>query len=202
MNASKGNDTSIWHRVIRDLGILLALLVLTGLLFAQADARRPPFTMADIHVVTGAIASFETVSVPERAAAPQINSTTFRTRTALRLEGYPANLLAYIPGSSWNMATDVEPGADVRIEVAQDPASLADLARSNPAAAYLLAIDGLQIGERVYFSAGDTIARAENAVRFFTRLAWVAAAATVIWAAWLVWAQRRWLRHMSQVLHR
>lgn len=191
MDAVSFADRSFWRRLIRDSGILLALLIIAWSLLAQADARRPPFSMADIQVVTGAIASFETVQVPERAAAPNINSTTFRDRAAFRLDGYPPNLLAYIPGSAWDMAADVAPGSEARLEVAENPAVLAAQARANPAATYLLAIAGLQIGDRVHFSASDTVVRAESAVRFFTRLAWVAATATAIWVVWLVWTYRQ-----------
>lgn len=196
MDTATGSDASIWRTLARDFGMLLALLVLTWLLFAQADARRSPLTMAEIHVVTAAIASFDTVSVPERAAAPQRNSTTYRPRTALRIEGYPPNLLAYVPGSGWNMAADVAPGSRVRLEVTEDPAALAARARAHPTATFLLSIAGLQIGDRVYFTASDTIARADDAVRFYTRLAWVAAAATANWVAWLVWAHRGLLRQV------
>ncbi len=202
MDSANETGSSIWRTLARDIGILLALLVLTRLLFAQADARRPPFTMADIHVLSGAIASFDTVSVPERAAAPQINSTTYRARTAIRLEGRPPNILAYIPGSTWSVASEIAPGTHVRLEVTEDPIALAAQARAYPAATFLLAVHGLQIGDRVYFSASDTIARADNAVRFYTRLAWIATAATVVWVAWLVWAHGQSLHHVYQDLRR
>jgi hypothetical protein len=190
MEAAQGNNRAVWRRGTRDVGILLALLILTWSLFAQADARRPTFSMTDIHVITGTIASFESVAVPERAAAPNINSTTYRARTALRIQGYPPNLLAYVPGSSWNMDADVAPGTIVRLEVTEEPGALAARARANPTATYPLAIDGLQIGGRVHFTASDSITRAENAALVFTRLALAAALASLLWLGWLVWSYR------------
>lgn len=193
-------ESRAWVSLARDLGIALFLIVVTFQLFAQADRRRPEFSADDIRVITGQIAEFTTVRVPETAAAPQINSSTIRARPAFRLAGYPPNIFAYIPGSPWNMEGDIPLGTEVRLEATEDPEALTARARANPDAAFLLPIAGLQIGEHVHFRASDAIARAEDAAHRYQRLGIAAAFISTAWLGWLAWSRRRALHAIARAV--
>jgi hypothetical protein len=185
---------------VRDGGIALVLLFVSFQLFAQAQEREPEFTAADIRVVEAPIAEFTTVRVLERAPAPNLNSQQMVGRSAMRLEGYPPNLLAYIPGSGWRFENDIPIGSVVRLEVAEDPEALAARARSFPDATYLMAIEGLQAGDRRYFRAADEIARAEAAARRYRQLGIGAVLAALGWLGWVVWSRRSELRRLAETV--
>lgn len=185
-------------RALRDGGIALVLLFVAFQLFAQAEKRDPEFAASDIRVVEAAVAGFTTVQVFERAPAPNLNSQEGVRRSAMRLQGYPPNLLAYIPGAVWRFESDIPPGSVVRLEVAEDPEALAARARSFSDATYLLAIEGLQVGDRDYFRAGDEIARAEAAARRYRQLGIGAVLAALGWLGWVVWSRRGELRRLAE----
>lgn len=117
-----------------------------------------------------------------------------RSRSAFRLTGYPPNLLAYIPGSGWDMAADVEAGTEVRLEVTEDPDALAARALNFPDGKFLLPIRGLQIGDEVRFRADDEIARAGAAAARYQRLGWTASILLLLWLGWLACSWRRGLQ--------
>jgi hypothetical protein len=185
---------------VRDGAIAVVLLFVAFQLFAQAEKREPEFTAGDIRGVEAAVAGFTTVRVFEQAPAPYINSQEGVSRSAMRLAGYPPNVLAYIRGSVWRFENDIPVGTVVRLEVAEDPVALSARARSFPEGTYLLAIEGLQAGDRVYFRAGDEIARAEAAARSYRQLGIGAVLAALGWLGWVVWSRRGELRRLAEMV--
>lgn len=176
--------------LIRDVAIGIALVLLAGLLWQQAEERAPAFRRDEVHVLEGAVAGFTTVDSPEHAAAPQRNVDVLRPRSAFWLEGYPPNLLFYLHGSSWTMAADVAVGTRVRLEVVDDPIAQMARARQFPDATFAQPLVGLVVGEQTIRSASETIARAEEATRAFQRAAMIAGVAALGWIAWAGWRWR------------
>lgn len=139
------------NRLLRDVGVAVVMLFVGMQLLAQGAEQGPAFAEGDISVVEAAVAGHETVQVFERAPAPNLNTQAGVSRSALRLEGFPPNLLAYIPGSPRRLENNIPLGTVVRLEVAEDAEALAARARAFPETRCLLPIEGLRIGSASSF---------------------------------------------------
>lgn len=176
--------------LLRDIGVTVVMLFVGLQLLAQGAKQGPAFAEGDISVVEAAVAGHETVQVFETAPAPNLNTQAGVSRSALRLEGFPPNLLAYIPGTPWRLENDIPLGTVVRLEVAEDAEALAARARAFPETSYLLPIEGLQIGERDFFRAIDEVQRAEAASRRSRVIGVSGLLGAAVWLGWSLWSRR------------
>ncbi|MCA9880777.1 MAG: hypothetical protein KC442_23430 [Thermomicrobiales bacterium] len=176
--------------LIRDGAVGIALVLLTWLLWQQAQQQAPAFRRDEVHVLEGAVAGFTTVDSPEHAGAPQRNTSVLRPRSAFWLEDSPPNLLFYLRGSPWAMAQDIPVGTRVRLEVVADPIAQADRARQFPDATFAQPLVGLVVGDQTIRSASETITQAEAAARAFQQAATIAGVAALGWMAWAGWRWR------------
>ncbi|MFT4039926.1 MAG: hypothetical protein QM692_17235 [Thermomicrobiales bacterium] len=181
------------RRLARDVGLALALLLLTGGLWQSAERRGPQFAITEIAVIEGAIAGFTRIEAAERVPGRNAPVRTLRQRTAFWLEDLPPNLLFYQAGNSWQMENNVAIGAPVRLEVRADVAADVARARQYPEVTYTQPLDGLQVDGADIISASETLARAEAAARGFRRAAAVAGVAALGWIGWAAWRWRGWL---------
>lgn len=188
--SSDWNSAGI-QRLVRDAAVAFALLLLTWQLWETAEARGPQFHLSDVHVLEASVAGFTTVNVSERAAAPQNNTSVMRTRSAFQVKGYPPNLVFYLRGSVWKMENDIAIGTPVRLEMLDDPTAQAERARLYPDTTFAQPLGGLVVGDEVFSSASETVARAEAAASLFRRAALAAGAASLAWIGWVAWQWRR-----------
>lgn len=184
------NDVGVVRRLVRDVAVALALLLLTWQIRETAEARGPQFQMSDVHVLEAGVTGFTKVDVSERAAAPQNNTSAVRSRSAFQIESYPPNLVFYLHGSPWNMENDITVGTLVRLEVLDDPTAQAERARLYPDNTFAQPLVSLMVGDEVISSASGTVARAEAAEDVFRRSALVAGVVALGWIGWAVWRWR------------
>lgn len=137
--------------------LVLVLLGTSFFLFHQAGGSDPEFTLDQVHVVEGTVATAETTT----GSAGSMRRPTTVVVHSVTLVDRPQNLTFGMvlgrPG----------PGAQVRLEILDDPQEQFARAAGFPESRFETSVVGVVVDGKVEQSAAETVARAESAARSY-----------------------------------